>query len=503
MQGLIKEGFQGLTDPYADAVRTYIEQGKYDLVNHFDNEVIMPSLWDSVLEPGMTVRMLLYQLPPVMLSRLQHQNDPQHTRTLLQYRSKAPKKSTAPSSDIQVHRTGDKKIPGDQDEERKREKHSANDDDTTPTVSTGPAPKSKASSLTADAARSAGKESSNVGQSGTLASGSDKQRTQKANISGSQIHGAVTRFEAEASHSPRSDHHDFVQPPPSSFSQMEDPRVDKKVRRSAARFTDGRTAVYSIVPTSYVESGYDRVETTGSSYPDSRSSYTNRLVVSARNGSEPVPGHSLQHIQPAVATRPTGQSSIQSQHLDYAKAYLELKQMFLDEKESVAKKLEDEQRARAENEIFLAKQIAAAAAAATANVKSKFAGSEVDKVPKDLDEVEVETKARAVSVKAGSEPSEQGVDEPAVNSQEVKAEQKAWALPTDTISELGGNLVGRVAADPDKGKEETKRSAAAAAAAASPKPVRLKDCVGRTFILPYKLCSTWQVYFSGSKVAYS
>lgn len=54
MKDLIEEAFEGMIGPYADSAKAYINDGKYDLVC-FDNEVVLPSQWETMAEPGMTV----------------------------------------------------------------------------------------------------------------------------------------------------------------------------------------------------------------------------------------------------------------------------------------------------------------------------------------------------------------------------------------------------------------------------------------------------------------
>ncbi len=146
MQDLIKEGFQGMTGPYADATRALIEHGNYDLVGHFDNETIMPSLWDSVLEPGMTVRMVLYQFPPeAQIPRQQPFFDTQISCPPYQYYQQIFERPPIPSSKYQEQYSEDKESRHSHDNDTKGQKDT-HDDGTTPTVSTGTARRVKTSS---------------------------------------------------------------------------------------------------------------------------------------------------------------------------------------------------------------------------------------------------------------------------------------------------------------------------------------------------------------------
>ena len=54
MRGLIKEAFEDMIGTYADVIRRYIKDGKFDLVSS-ENEIILPSQWEKMVEPGMTV----------------------------------------------------------------------------------------------------------------------------------------------------------------------------------------------------------------------------------------------------------------------------------------------------------------------------------------------------------------------------------------------------------------------------------------------------------------
>ncbi len=188
----------------------------------------------------------------------------------------------------------------------------------------------------------------------------------------------------------------------------------------------------------YGDSAYSSMGSAASYYPHPTLSYNNQPNVTVPGSStELVPRSNLPYIQPVAAAPSSGQAYAQAQYPDYSEAVSELKLMLIDEKaerqakEAAAKKLVDEQRAKADKEKFIAEQIAAAAAAAAANARLEFARKEAEKLVIESEKAEAEMKERA----------------------------------------------------------------AAAAAAANPEPVHLKDCVGRKFTFPYQQCKTWQVWF--------
>lgn len=432
-----------MTGPYADATRRYIEQGKYDLVSCFDNETIMPSLWEFVLEPGMTVRMVLYQLPPKVEPR---------PRTYYSTQDIYP--SDLPSSNFQVYDIIDKESLKSQEKGAKERKGShdeeeKDDDHRTSTVSNSSAQRAGPSLPSTDTTRNIDKTSlKDVGPSVTWASEIKKQRYDRTVSTEAEMY--PRRSPAQRPFPPpprpppaslrRSSHPHRALPSSSSLPRFEDLGVEKKAPRSAARPLTERD--YGLGGIS-VDSTYGSITSTSSSYPgslypDPTSSYVNQSNVLAPENTGPIPRDRWSSYAPSVIQAPrSSQSSKQPEYLDPSKVYSDLKQMILDEKaaregrESVAKKLADEERAKAEKDRFIAEQIAAAEAAAAANARLEFAQKEAEKRATESEKAEAERKERA----------------------------------------------------------------AAAAAATNPEPIHLTDCTGRKYTFPYQHCYTWKVCY--------
>lgn len=58
MEGLINQAFahiENLDEP--------VQLGRYDLVNPDNETIIMPELWESTVEPGMQITMMLWPIP--------------------------------------------------------------------------------------------------------------------------------------------------------------------------------------------------------------------------------------------------------------------------------------------------------------------------------------------------------------------------------------------------------------------------------------------------------
>ncbi len=398
MQDLIKEGFQGMTGPYADATRALIEHGKYDLVSHFDNETIIPSLWNSVLEPGMTVRMVLYQFPPgTYVPPPQYSFNAQHTYQPYEYRPTSSQKATAPSNKTQERYNEDKESWKSQDEDVKGHKDSQ-DDEATPTVSTGIARRPKASSSNVDATSSTQESSSDAPVTATVTVKDHKQKKQKVDEG----------WETFVSSRPA--HLQLALPSSSSLPNFEDLGVGKEAQHSSARPTAKKTSTYTTASTNYIDSAYNSMESAHSFYPHPSLDYNARPNVSVPSSTELVPRNPLPYNQPVIAAPSSNPQFTQPQYLDYSKAYLRLEQMILDDKavrearESAAKKLEDERRIKVEKEQFVAEQIDAAAAAAAANARLDFARKEADKLVIESEKAEAETKEKAAAAAAAANP---------------------------------------------------------------------------------------------------
>lgn len=443
MQDLIKEGFQSLTGPYAEATRALIEQGKYDLVNYFDNETIIPSLWDSVVEPGMTVSMVLYQFPPGTPVPPQYPFNAQHTYQPYDYRSTFSQKVTTPSNKNQERYNEDKESRKSHDEDTKGHQDSQ-DDETTPTVSTGRARRAKASSSNVDGTSRIEIPSSDAPQTATVTGKDYKQKERKISTSGSGSGDLGTLDEWQTFGSRRPARPQRALPSSSSLPNFEDLGVEKKAGPSSARPTAKKNPTYTMASTNYFDSAYSSMENAHSFYHRPPLGYT-QPNVSVPSSVEIVPRNSLPYNQPVVAAPSSNPQFTQPQYLDYSKAYSELKQMILDDKavrearESAAEKLEDERRVKAEKEQFIAEQIAAAAAAAAANARLDFARKEAEKLVIESENAEAEMKERA----------------------------------------------------------------AAAAAAANPEPIHLNDPIGRKFTFPYQQCKTWRVCCSVIRFVYA
>ena len=436
MQSLVKAGFRAMTDSYGDATKALVEQGKYDLVSHFDNETIMPSLWDSVLEPGMTIRMAVYPFPPstqpggphsIPHYGTQHPGHPYDFQPCIHGSILSPTLAT-PSSKHQtyVSREGDDHNPRDENTKTQNEIH--DDDDMTPTVSTNSAQRGELSTSNANVARSRSRKSADKTQTVTWASSGDKPRKNKTTTPSSKPGDLGAHTKTEDYDTFRPGHRQRALPSSSSLPVFEDLGIEKTARRSAARPVKGRDSSHETVSMGYINSTYGSRGSTVSSYPYPNSSYSDQPNVPIVNSAELVPRRTLSYDAPMMAARSLEQQPTQPQDSEFSRAFSELKQMFLDDKatrEAKEKKLEHKKRAKAEKEHL----VAAAVAAAAANAKLAFAEKEAEKLAMEEERAEAEAKSRMAAV----------------------------------------------------------------AAAANPEPVHLKDCLGRKFTFPFERCSTWQV----------
>jgi hypothetical protein len=57
MHGLIRDAFK----PVGDSIKDLVDLGCYDLV--VDEDIILPSCWNSLVEPGWKVKMLMWPIP--------------------------------------------------------------------------------------------------------------------------------------------------------------------------------------------------------------------------------------------------------------------------------------------------------------------------------------------------------------------------------------------------------------------------------------------------------
>ena len=363
-----------MTGPYADATRAFIEHGKYDLVSHFDNETIMPSLWNSILEPGMTVRMVLYQFPPDMqYSPPQHFCNIEYNYPPFEHGRKPSTRAFTPSSGRPVRNNVDKENRKGRDDDTKGQKDSR-DDDTSLTLSARAGQRPKASSPHPDAPKSIKEISLDEGQNVTSTSAGRKQK-EKRNIT-------------------------------SSFECRDLRTLDEA---------------------SYVDSTYSSMDSNVFSYPYPIIEYNNQPWS---------PFSVLLSTQPVVAPPPLGTSSTKPQFLDRSKEFLELKHMALGEKaareaiEPTGETIEDKKRAKAEDERFFEKEFAIAAAnarleaskkeakkerlitdqisaaviAAVANARLDSSSKEEKKPPTELAKLEAEIKGRPAASTASANP---------------------------------------------------------------------------------------------------
>ena len=442
MQSLIKEGFEGLTGLDADITREFIEQGKYDLVSHFDNETIIPSLWGSVLEPGMTVRMMLYQLPPIIQPRAQPYQGTQYADPPFEYHPKPFRNASTASSNRRVHNSVNEVSRNSQDEAIAEHKDSQNvDTEMTSPVNVALGQRADAPSPIADPGRSTKETFSDIGEIHDRASYGDKKRKKKTTTSSLLSGNSGTAYEIKPLYSPRPRR---LHGPVSSSAKLpkfEEPEIERNTRRSAAPPTSERDLGYAKIPMSYIDSALGGMGSPVSSYLYPASSYISQPDISDINNTKLVSPRTLSPVPSILAARlssePLSRSPIPTQYPDRSQGYSELKQLLLDEKaarqasELATKKLEDERRAQAEKELLAVKEIAAdaAVAAAAAAERAEFAGKEAEKLAAESRKAEVVR-----------------------NETEIPP----WAKP-------------------------------------KPRAIRLKGPYKRSFALPYDLSSTWQV----------
>ena len=446
MQSLIKEGFEGLTGLDADTTREFIEHGKYDLVSHFDNETIMPSLWGSVLEPGMTVRMMLYQLPPIIRPRAHPYQGTQYADLPFEYHLNPFQNASTSSSNRRVHNSVDEGSRNSQDEaiaERKGSQYV--DTEMTNSVNVTLA-------QTVDApppivpSKSTKEKSSDIGENHDRASYGDKKRNKKTTTPSFQSGNSGTAYEVKPFYSPRPRRLHGAVSSSAKLPKFEDFEIGRNTHRSAAPPTSGRDLGYPTIPMtipmSFKDSALGGMGSTVSSYPYPAHSYISQPDMSDINNTKLVPPRTLSPVPSILAARlstePPSRPPTLTQYPDGSQGYSELKQLLLDEKaarqasELAAKKLEDERRARAEKELLAVKEIAAdaaVAAAAAASERAEFASKEAEKV--------------------------------AAKSRKAEVERNESVIPAGT---------------------KTK-----------PRAIHLKDSYKRSFVFPYDLSSTWQV----------
>jgi hypothetical protein len=78
MKELIHQAFV-----HVAGLRAEVDAGHYDLLGP-DGQVIYPPVWETVVEPGMKITMLMWPPPPA-------QNTPGNARPLKEHRKRAPK----------------------------------------------------------------------------------------------------------------------------------------------------------------------------------------------------------------------------------------------------------------------------------------------------------------------------------------------------------------------------------------------------------------------------
>lgn len=381
-----------MTGPYADATRALIEHGNYDLVSHFDNETIIPSLWSSVLEPGMTVRMVLYQIPPgTYVPSPQFSSNAPHTYQPYEHRPTFSQKATAPSNETQERYNEDEESWKSQHEDGKGYKDSQ-DDEATSTVSIRIARRPKASSSNVDATSTAQESSSDASPTATVTVKDHKQKQKKADEG------------REAFVSSRPAHPLPALPSSSSLPNFEDLGVGKEAQHSSVRRRPRSNAIYTKAPTNYIDSAYNSMESVPPSYTRPSLDHYVWPNESVPSDIELVPRNPLPYNQLVVAAPSPNPQSTQPQYLDYSKAYLRLEQMILDDKAVREAREAAARRIKAEKEQFVREQIDAAAAAAAATARLEFARKEADKLAIESEKAEAETKERAAAAAAAANP---------------------------------------------------------------------------------------------------
>ena len=133
MQNFIKEAFEKTTGPYAKAYKSHVKHGKYDIIDHSDNEVILPSQWESTIAPGMNLRMIIYSVDSLDI-QVPHGISYYDTYYTYPQAGKLPKPSRNPGAPSRAYQGYTENNSENGGEYNKKEKDS-NDDETTPTAS--------------------------------------------------------------------------------------------------------------------------------------------------------------------------------------------------------------------------------------------------------------------------------------------------------------------------------------------------------------------------------
>ena len=340
------EAGKGLTD----SEKEFIKRGDYDIVGHFNNETIMPRFWDSMLEPGMAVRMVLYQLPPDLSGPAsQFPFDTQRGRKPSEYRRQSSREAFSPFVRQEEYTFHGKDRRYSQENNTKEQKESV-DENTTPTASTAAA-------------------------LGTL----------------------------HADTVSRPNRHRRALPSTSSLPYFKSLGIERKSQQNTTLPKVTKASKLPAASTGYMDSTYSSVGNTPFFNPQWDSRYANQDNSSYPDSTKLVPHSTLSYVQPAVAAPLKIQSPTPPQYLDLSQADSERKQKLSDNKylrdveESATRKFEDRRHARAGREQSAAEGIDTADTAAAAIARLEFTRKESKKLAAESEKAEVNIRERAAA----------------------------------------------------------------------------------------------------------